>query len=40
MNSPIVRFGGIAAILFLILAMELRYKRQKKRYHDAHDHAH
>lgn len=37
-NHPVVRFGGLGAIILLIIVMEVRYKRQKQKFHDAHEH--
>ncbi|MEZ6095397.1 MAG: small multi-drug export protein [Pirellulaceae bacterium] len=37
MNNPIVKFGGISVILVLIVAMEIRYRRQKKKFHGVHE---
>jgi uncharacterized membrane protein len=35
-NSPVIKFGGIAVILALIIVMEIRYKRSKKKFIATH----
>lgn len=35
-RSPVVKFGGLAVILAVVLCMEYRYRKGKKKFHDEH----
>jgi hypothetical protein len=35
-NNPVVKYGGLAVILAVIIAMELRYRNSKLKYQESH----